>query len=194
MRASNPGSTWQKLSNVGLIVGVNDISIWPAISSFSPNNLVSTNIKKYLELDINQIKCLDSNSKMHLIKLYGLKLKQFYLVIIMGILMQFLVNQKGKLRSNSLLKWKKYHFKGNSKFVHERFPNPWAHSNHSFPTGSRSECQGHWCFLQVHCPFESHGAGCFAADFPVHLASHTAAQPCIDSAVCYSACEALTKH
>lgn len=48
MRASNPGSTWQQLSNVGLIVGVNDISIWPAISSFSPNNLVSTNIKKIL--------------------------------------------------------------------------------------------------------------------------------------------------
>lgn len=44
-RASNPGNTWRELCNVGLIVGVNDISIWLTISSFSPNNLVSTNIK-----------------------------------------------------------------------------------------------------------------------------------------------------
>lgn len=44
-RASNAGSTWWELSNVGLILGVNDISVWPMISSFSPNNLVSTNIK-----------------------------------------------------------------------------------------------------------------------------------------------------
>lgn len=44
------------------------------------------------------MKCLDSNNKMHLIKIYGLKLKQFYLGKIMGMLMQFLLNQTGKIQ------------------------------------------------------------------------------------------------